>query len=347
MKLNVRDISVNIPRGWDECSIKQLEIIAQVIIEEQFGCNSLHTFDWDNVRQRAFMLMANIRPVGSYKQGIKAEIPLDEYHPKSETLKIDATELTKEINRTMKWIGLNDKGEQIPFSLTIFPYSTMKLSINSKLSWLRFFFPKKSFHGSETLMQDYSWERYRWASDFMKSYSEASNEVLELQEIIARRSLSDKERRRACNSLRKAMKYKDEMCAHFLATCFASRHFVKRKGIFPHREYIWDSESVERNSCYFHHWDMSVRWQVILIWWQSMQSYLQSKYPKCFSGEKKKGKNPEPNPLELYTRTIATMEKYLGLGENEVNQQNFQIILQHINDMAVENDEIKKMRGKK
>ena len=348
MKLNVKDISVNIPRGWDECSIKQLEIIAQVIIEEQFGCNSLHTFDWDNVRQRSFLLLADIRPIGSSEQGVKVEMPYDEDYQKSDILEIDAAELTKEINRTMKWMGMNDKDELIPFALTIFPYSKMKIARYCKLPWLKHFLPKKSFHGAETLMQDYSWERYRWASDFMKAYLEISNEVLELQGIITRRSLSDKDRRRAIDTLKKAMNDQDDMCAHFLSTCFTSRHYVKGKGLFPHRNYLWDSDSVDRNSRYFHHWNMTVRWQVILIWWQSMQPYLQSKYPKCFSiGKKKKGKEHDPNPLELYTRTIATMEKYLGLGENDVNQQNFQIILQHINDMAMENDEIKKMKGKK
>jgi hypothetical protein len=59
-----------------------------------------------------------------------------------------------------------------------------------------------------------------------------------------------------------------------------------------------------------------------------------------------KGKNPT-NPFQLYTRTIATMEKYLGLDEDKVNSQTYTLVLQHLEDMAKESEEIEKMKRKK
>jgi hypothetical protein len=40
------------------------------------------------------------------------------------------------------------------------------------------------------------------------------------------------------------------------------------------------------------------------------------------------------------------MEKYVGLNEQEVNNQSFHVILQHMEDIAKENDEMEKMRKK-
>ena len=38
------------------------------------------------------------------------------------------------------------------------------------------------------------------------------------------------------------------------------------------------------------------------------------------------------------------MEKYLGLDEDKVNRQSFQIVLQHMEDMARESEEMDKIK---
>ena len=68
---------------------------------------------------------------------------------------------------------------------------------------------------------------------------------------------------------------------------------------------------------------------------------MKQKKDKC----KKKPKK-QPNPLELYTSIIATMQKYIGIDEEKVNDQTFHVILEQLERIAKENEEIEKMNKK-
>ena len=93
-----------------------------------------------------------------------------------------------------------------------------------------------------------------------------------------------------------------------------------------------------------------VEWQVVMFWWSSMMQYLKEQYPKCFKSSDKKPRSrskQQPLPIELYTRSMATLQKYLGgLTETEINAQTAHAILRHLNDMAVEAEEMEKIRKK-
>ena len=91
-----------------------------------------------------------------------------------------------------------------------------------------------------------------------------------------------------------------------------------------------------------------VEWQVIMFWWSSMMQYLKEQYPKCFKSSAKPSRSrQQPLPIELYTRSMATLQKYLGgLTEDEINAQTAHAILRHLNDMAVEAEEMEKLRRK-
>ena len=52
------------------------------------------------------------------------------------------------------------------------------------------------------------------------------------------------------------------------------------------------------------------------------------------------------NMVSDIASTTATMQKYTTLKEEDVNQQTFHIILQHLEDMARENEEMEKIRKK-
>ena len=53
------------------------------------------------------------------------------------------------------------------------------------------------------------------------------------------------------------------------------------------------------------------------------------------------------SPLEVYTATVATMQKYVGLTEEQVNRQTYSLVLEHLERMAKENEELEKVRRKK
>jgi hypothetical protein len=74
-----------------------------------------------------------------------------------------------------------------------------------------------------------------------------------------------------------------------------------------------------------------------------MMLYLSRQYPKVFRKEKV-GKANDDDQLKLYTRSTTTMIKYAASNEDEVNRTTYTIILQHINDMAEENERIEQMK---
>ena len=172
---------------------------------------------------------------------------------------------------------------------------------------------KPPYEGIAPLMDGVSWERYRLMQDWMTAYTEASNRLIKLSQ----------QSRNVAAIADQASKVKQ-----------AQREFLSQ--LLPQN----NSHSTKNED---------VKWQVILFWWSGLMKYLQRQYPRCFKepSKQKRGKpQKRSNPLELYTRTTATMEKYLGLNEQEVNQQSAHVVLQHLEDMAREAEEMKKIQQK-
>ena len=76
-----------------------------------------------------------------------------------------------------------------------------------------------------------------------------------------------------------------------------------------------------------------------------MMRYLQRKFPHVFKVGKVKSHAPS-NPLEVYTATIATLEKYLSQTEDELNRKTFILTLETLERMAKENEEMERLRHK-
>ena len=74
-----------------------------------------------------------------------------------------------------------------------------------------------------------------------------------------------------------------------------------------------------------------------------MMTYLSQIYKRVYKSQNLKDKNlGKYNPLDLYVKSTATMQKYLNLSEQQINEQTFHIILQHMENMSEENEQIEK-----
>lgn len=89
-----------------------------------------------------------------------------------------------------------------------------------------------------------------------------------------------------------------------------------------------------------------IRWQVILFWWSSLMRQLQAEYPKVFKPQQVGRGKKDRGPWSFYNRVTATIQKYIGLNEQEVNQGTYSVILQHMENMAEESEEMKKLNQK-
>lgn len=86
------------------------------------------------------------------------------------------------------------------------------------------------------------------------------------------------------------------------------------------------------------------QFQLCLIWWQSMMKEMQQKYRRCFksSGGKPSRRKPS-SPIDLYTRSTATLQDKYHLTEDEINLQPCRVILQHLDDMVRESEELERI----
>ena len=73
---------------------------------------------------------------------------------------------------------------------------------------------------------------------------------------------------------------------------------------------------------------------------------LYGRYPHVFKVQKLNRKEQPSTPLEIYTATIATMQKYASLTEDQVNNQSYSLVLEHLERLSKENEEMEKIRKK-
>lgn len=310
-------IDLHLPTSWNAMTIKELETIASVLIKEATRTTDTRPFNTLSTKVEMFFALAELELI----EGLNPEVSVEEQYyvvrrGKSETFHLYLWQIHYWIQENMKWI---DK----PSSLTRFPYPMLRR---------RF----RMFKGPSALMQNFNWRQYRIAGDCMTNYINQENQLVLMQK-------SDKFN---AKDIKKQRKHVDLAKAMFLATifCRSVKHIneeTKRK----EKDFTYVSNQSSDNAKYFRNFP-DEKFQVILFWWTGMMNYLKSKYPKCFKSESPK-KQVQTNPLELYTRTTATLEKYLNQNEDEQNRKLYTIVLQHLNDMVVQSDQIEAMNRKK
>lgn len=326
--VNSTSLNLKFPQDWNDCSLSQLEQIASVFIDVAERSDRFHPFDMREVKVALFFLMSELKIVEGLILNDKGEEAYIVSHPSveepfylelwklnsfidgvidTETLQYEKPE--KEQDGVFDW--LDDESHSGPL---LFPYE--KLIVHG-----RFPLNKRTYKGVAPLMQDFTWQRYRHCIDWMEEYIRREN--VRIRAVAKAHGCPAHSPLHA--DVRNAEREADDARASFLSELITG---------------------MEEKNHLFRNFD-KVKWQVILFWWAEQMHYLHRTYPRCFKkqGFGAKGKKPH-NPFELYTRTIATMEKYLGLDEDKVNGQTYTLVLQHLEDMAKESEEIEKMKAK-
>lgn len=307
-------IDLQLPRGWNQCTTEQLEMIAACIIKHTLTQNRYHPFDWAEVKTELFFLLTGVEIIS--EQNETADEPPAYICKKNDTeFPIYVWQIHSFINQHLAWI---DDPKAKP--LIIFPYKRL-LSV-----WRcqrRYPFIKKHWLAPGELLQDFSWRDYRFLQDYMELYVSLQNQMAKLQQRA-----TDKDR--LATLARQMLDARN----NFLAVLF------KAEG------------TAEANSSLFTlHSSLKkiddIRWQVILFWWSGMMHYLQQQFPHCFKQSKSKSTKHPPLPIELYRNIITTVQKESnGLTEDEVNDQTFYIVLEHLERIAKQAEEMGKLNKK-
>lgn len=327
--VNSTSLNLKFPKDWNDCSVSQLEQVASVLIDCAERSDRFHPFDMREVKVALFFLMSELKIVEGLTLNDKGEEAYVVSHPSvkepfflelwklnsfidgvidTETLQYEKPE--KEQDGVFDW--LDDDSHSGPL---LFPYE--KLTVHG-----RFPLNKRTYKGVAPLMQDFTWQRYRHCIDWMEEYIRREN--VRIRAVAKAHGCPAHSPLHA--DVRNAEREADDARASFLSELITG---------------------MEEKNHLFRNFD-KVKWQVILFWWAEQMHYLHRTYPRCFKkqGFGAKGKKPH-NPFELYTRTITTMIKDLGLDEDRVNNLTYTLVLQRLEDMAKESEEIEKMKRKK
>jgi len=339
MDFSPKRIDLTFPKSWNECTTKELLLIARIMQDFAMRATRLKPFDMFEVKVAVFFALSKIEILAPVNPAVKVE---DQYYlcklPDTDPFNLYLWQIQSWLSPLMDENGKQTEKGILSFldsdehaGPTLFPIPEIK---RRKHWWS---LPVK-FKGAEALMQDFSWQRYRFVQDYMAFYYQQQNILVQMSKHPGRFKPEEISKQAKTTDLAKAMT---------LATLYCRKIGVVDAQTKKIRyDYAYQSNQHSDNAEYFRNFPED-QWQVILFWWAEMMKYLQQNYPRCFKKTKVEKNEKTANPLELYTRTTATMEKYLGLDEEKVNRETFHIVLQHMENMAKESEELEKVRKKK
>ena len=354
-----RQIDLHLPTGWNSCTTEELEAIAAAIISEQQRVDRYHPFDWSRVKISVVLAINSLTPDPSPKGEGSSQTSAISH----QTSDIESTWLVRRPEDKEPWpittgqlVALTERlawidDEKASKTIFQFPYPELTLVHGSWFmvhgSGLRVKGSGLRVHGSKSLtinrepltvagppplLDGYTWQEYRWMTDWMQAYMRHSNALLQVKS----EKLKVKSQQEAMENARN----------EFLAVLFKPKAGGGRNNdISTYR----DNDKIP--AAIFTSFD-PVKWQVILFWWSSLMSMLAKKFPKVFKqqpvGKGKRRPQQQDTPWDFYNRVTATIQKYIGgLSEQDVNNATYGTILQQLEMMADEAAEMEKLKHKK
>ena len=318
-----RHIDLHLPKGWNQCTTDELEHIAAAIILCQQRVDRYHPFDWAQVKLMAVLSINDIKVISGPEYNdllFPDSLPSEDdnftvrRHEDTEPWPITLGQLHA-LTEQLSWID-DEKADKTVFQ---FPYPEIDVRCKKEEGRGISHHPSSIIHlqGPPPLLDGYSWQEYRWLTDWMQEYM------------------------RCENAKRDSTTARNE----FLAILFKPAGKPTGTVAAEHTSAIshLTSDIFEGFS--------PVRWQVILFWWSSLMAILARKFPKVFKQQpvgKRQRQQKADTPWDFYNRVIATIQKYVGgLSEENVNHASYGTILQQLEMMAREAEEMDRISKKK
>ena len=316
-------IDLHLPTSWNGCTTADLEAIAAAIIQEQQRTDRYHPFDWSRVKLAvvlAINAMTVVADAGRVVAGSASDIGAsgDEYLVRRPQDRAPWPITTGQLLALTDRLAFLDdpKANRTIFA---FPYPTLDVRCKKEEGRLLSHQTSDIIHllGPAPLLDGYTWQEYRYLTDWMQEYMRCAN-------ALAQSKMEDGRGKAALENARN----------EFLAVLFKPA----TSAISPLTSDIFAGFS-------------PIKWQVILFWWSSLMGLLQQKFPRVFKpqpvGRDRQQKKNE-TPWDFYNRVTATIQKYIGgLSEHDVNAATYGTILQQLDMMAQEAQEMEKLKNKK
>lgn len=322
----VRQIDLHLPRGWNDCTTRELEQISAAMMLRQQQATRLRPFDWDKVKVDVVLAVndLDVRGLDPGSNNGEAETAARDLSPdiqpawlvqrrhrrrfrRDEPFAITTGQMMDLCSR-LDWIDAPQDKQQ---PLYRFPYPVLRLD------WLH------EYHGPDVMLDGYTWTEYRYLQDWMQAYMAASNRLLRVQ----------RDGRATIPHHRQAIQAVDDARSHFLAVLFRAKMALS------------DGDRAARP---FRDFD-PIKWQVILLWWSSLMQQLMLKFPRVFKAQPVKGRNrqKQQSPWDFYNHVTATLADEYKTSETDQAQETYSVTLQKLENMAQKSAELEKLSKKK
>ena len=322
-----RTIDLHLPRGWNDCTTRELEMISAAMMLRQQSATRLRPFDWAQVKVDVVLAVNNLKVLKAL------EVPAPT-HVLTPTDGNDGPEVTAYLVqfRHRKFFR-----RQAPFPIT----TGQMMDLCSRLDWIdaptaqqqplyRFPYPVlrlsllHEYHGPGTLLDSYTWTEYRLLQDWMGVYMQWQNRLITLQHDMHATAEQYLDVDRQMDSAR----------AHFLAVLFRAKRVLSHP------------DSAARP---FRDFD-PVRWQVILLWWSSLMQQLMKKFPRVFKPQpvgRGRKQQKHQSPWDFYNHVTATLADEYKISETEQKSETYSVTLQKLENMARKSEELERLSKKK
>lgn len=319
-------IDLHLPTSWNGCTTADLEAIAAAIIQEQQRTDRYHPFDWSRVKLAVVLAINAMTVVADPARSVQSVAVLghdnaasaDEYlvrRPQDRApwpiTTAQLVALTERLaflddpkaNRTIfafpyprlrlvhgSWVTVNDHDDKQPLTVNHSPLTVL---------------------GPAPLLDGYTWQEYRYLTDWMQEYMRCTN---------ARQDAT-------------------EPMAQFLAVLF------KPAGTVP-ADFVGGTAALAAAFAGF----SPIKWQVILFWWSSLMGLLQQKFPRVFKPQPVgRGRQQKKNetPWDFYNRVTAMLADEYKSSEADQQNETYGVTLQKLQNMADRAAELERLKNKK
>lgn len=326
---NRRRVDLIVPTGWNQCTTEQLETIAQILLRRMAMQDRYHPYDPLQMKTEVFFALAGLQVMEQQEQSDATNTnPSNDTNTGDDRFKVclrgdrhwftmSVWQVHSFVNQHLGWLDDFTGLWRFPYD-DLGSYSVGHWSwTKAPLRWLGLAKPLPRLHGPAPLLDGMTWRQYRFASDWITSYTDIENMKLKVAQSAVQR----------VDGSRLAM--------------LNAQSAEAREGFL---RALFDVIDLPRTPRQLRHLRPD-QFQLCLIWWQSMMKEMQAKYKRCFKTGSTKDDPSKASqlPIDLYTRSTATLQDKYHLTEDEINRQPCRVILQHLEDMAREAEELEKI----
>lgn len=304
----VRQIDLHLPRGWNDCTTRELEQISAAMMLRQQQATRLRPFDWDKVKVDCVLAINNLSILNEegdntffvqkrHRKFLRRQAPFP-----------ITTGQMMDLCSRLDWIDAPQDKQQ---PLYRFPYPVLRLSLLHE------------YHGPDVMLNGYSWTEYRNLQDFMQNYMRAQNHLINVQQNP----------RATIEQHYDALQTIDDARACFLAVLFRAKGASANPvaACKPFRQ--------------FHpiKWQVILLWWSSLMQ-QLMQKFPRVFKAQPVKGRRAA---KSQSPWDFYNHVTATLADEYKTSETDQAQETYSVTLQKLENMAQKSAELEKLSKKK